>query len=120
MLYLIKQEGKEQNYLKIGYTKDINDRLKAYNTHNANFELIESFEGEKDIEAYAHKILTQFKYKGEWYIENNDIYLIWELCKHESRLRINERKLEKLETDYKELETKCNFIETELEKTLEL
>ena len=50
MIYLIKQEGKEQNYLKIGYTKDIDDRLKAYNTHNANFELIETIEGEKDIE----------------------------------------------------------------------
>jgi len=35
----------------------MDDRLKAYNTHNANFELIEIFEGEKDIETFAHQLL---------------------------------------------------------------
>lgn len=116
MLYLIKQEGKEQNYLKIGYTKDIDDRLKAYNTHNANFELLETFEGEKDIETYAHKLLNQLKYKGEWYIESNEIYTIWELCKHESRLRINEQEIEKLQKEYEKLKENYNFILLELEK----
>ena len=117
MIYLIKQEGKEQNYLKIGYTKDIDDRLKEYNTHNANFELIETIEGEKDIETYAHKLLVQFKYKNEWYIENNEVYIIWELCKHESRLRINEKRIEELEEVYKNLKEKYNLLESELEKT---
>lgn len=116
MLYLIKQEGKNENYLKIGYTKDIDDRLKAYNTHNANFKLIETFDGDKDIETFAHKILTQFKYKGEWYIENNEIYLIWELCKHEFQIRNQEKRLEKIEKEYKELEQEYNFIQTELKR----
>lgn len=103
MLYLIKQQGKEESYLKIGYTKDIKERIKAYNTHNANFELIEVIEGEKDIETLAHEILLQFKYKGEWYIENNEIYLIWEICKQESKLRKLEQKLD-------ELEKNCNSL----------
>ena len=106
MLYLIKQQGKEKNYLKIGYTKNIEDRIKAYNTHNAEFELIDSIEGEKDIETFAHEILFQFKYKGEWYVENNEVYLIWEICKQESKLRKLEQKVEKLEKDYKDLKIK--------------
>lgn len=116
MIYLIKQEGKNENYLKIGYTKDLDDRLKAYNTHNANFELIETFEGDKDVEAFAHKTLANLKYKGEWYIENNEIYLIWELCKHESRIRKQEERLEKLELEYKNLEKEYAFIQSELER----
>lgn len=112
MLYLIKQEGKEQNYLKIGYTKNLDERLKAYNTHNASFELIEFFEGEKDIETFAHNLLIQFKYKGEWYIENNEIYLIWKLCKQESKIRKTSQNIEKLKLEIKLLKEEI----TELKK----
>ena len=35
MIYLIKSN----NYLKIGYTSNIQSRTKAYNTHNPNYEV---------------------------------------------------------------------------------
>lgn len=98
MIYLIKQEGKTKNYLKIGYTNCLDDRIKAYNTHNAEFEIIDSFEGEKDIETFAHQILNELKYKGEWYLESNEIYLVWEMCKQESKLRKNTQDIEKLKS----------------------
>lgn len=121
MLYLIKQEGKEQNYLKIGYTKNIEERLKAYNTHNANFKLIETIENaDISIETFAHNLLEKFKYKGEWYTESNEVYLIWEICKQETRLRINEQKISQLEKDYQQLEKEISFYKKELERLLSI
>lgn len=86
--------------------------MKAYNTHNANFELIDSFEGEKDIETFTHNLLIKFKYKGEWYLENNEVYLIWEICKQEAKLRKNEKSIEKLIL-------KINLLKEELNKLVE-
>lgn len=36
MIYLIKN----RNYLKIGYSNNIEERLKNYNIHNPNYELL--------------------------------------------------------------------------------
>jgi len=36
MLYLIKST----EYLKIGYTDNLDSRLKQYDTHNPNYELL--------------------------------------------------------------------------------
>ena len=66
MLYLIKQYGKNTTYLKIGYTQNLQERLKAYNTHNAEFELVCSMEGDQELETFAHKLLLEYNIKGSY------------------------------------------------------
>lgn len=40
IVYLLKDEGKEQTYLKVGHTNDWeNSRVLKYNTHNPNYTL---------------------------------------------------------------------------------
>ena len=41
MLYLIRLKGETNTLLKIGYTKDIDQRLKTYKTHNPLVELVD-------------------------------------------------------------------------------
>ena len=67
MLYLIKQYGRNTTYLKIGYTQNLEERLKAYNTHSAEFELINSMEGNQELETFAHKLLAEYNIKCEWF-----------------------------------------------------
>jgi hypothetical protein len=50
MLYLIKSG----NYIKVGYTTNINKRLCAYNTCNPDYELIDVVEGSKQDESEFH------------------------------------------------------------------
>lgn len=46
MLYLIKSG----NYIKIGYSENLEKRLQSYNTHNPNYQLIDTIEGDEDLE----------------------------------------------------------------------
>ena len=77
MLYLIKQNGQNQNFLKIGYSKNIDSRLKQYNTYNPNFEILGIASGDKTQESLLHNLIKDYKYKTEWFIENEEIYNIW-------------------------------------------
>ena len=57
MLYLIKLKGETNTLLKIGYTKDMDKRLKTYKTHNPLVELIDMKEGNTYDEFYLHNKL---------------------------------------------------------------
>ena len=57
MLYLIKLKGETNTLLKIGYTKDMDKRLKTYKTHNPLVELIDMKEGKTYDEFYLHNKL---------------------------------------------------------------
>lgn len=103
MLYLIKQYGKNTTYLKIGYTQNLQERLKAYNTHNAEFELVNSMEGNQELEAFAHKLLLEYNIKGEWFKEDPMVYYVWELTKQEYDIRKQEDKIRGQEEAIKEL-----------------
>ena len=46
MIYLIKN----RNYLKIGYSNNIEERLKNYNIHNPNYELLAIRDGTREFE----------------------------------------------------------------------
>ena len=52
MLYLIKS-GK---YLKIGYAKDVSKRLKDYYTHNPDYQLLDTSEGNLKMETLKQEI----------------------------------------------------------------
>lgn len=103
MLYLIKQYGKNTTYLKIGYTQNLQERLKAYNTHNAEFELVCSMEGDQELETFAHKLLLEYNIKGEWFKEDPMIYYVWKLTKQEYDIRKQEDKIRGQEEAIKEL-----------------
>lgn len=79
MLYLIKLKGKTNTLLKIGYTKDIDKRLKTYKTHNPLIELVDIKEGNTIDESCLHNKLKEYLFDNskEWFIENDEIYHIW-------------------------------------------
>lgn len=103
MLYLIKQYGKNTTYLKIGYTQNLQERLKAYNTHNAEFELVCSMEGDQELETFAHKLLSEYNIKGEWFKEDPMVYYVWKLTEQEYDIRRQETKIDEQEKAIKEL-----------------
>ena len=79
MLYLIKLKGETNTLLKIGYTKDIDKRLKAYKTHNPLIELVDIKEGSTFDESCLHNKLKEYLFDNskEWFIEDNEIYNTW-------------------------------------------
>jgi hypothetical protein len=79
MLYLIKLKGETNTLLKIGYTKNIDKRLKTYKTHNPLIELIDIKEGSIFDESCLHNQLKEYLFDNskEWFIENDEIYNIW-------------------------------------------
>jgi predicted RNase H-like nuclease (RuvC/YqgF family) len=116
MLYLIKEYGKNKTYLKIGYTQNLEERLKAYNTHSAEFELVNSMEGSQELEAFAHKLLADYNIKGEWFKEDPMIYYVWELTKQEYKIREQEKTIEELETRLHELSDHVDFFKEKYEE----
>ena len=114
MLYLIKQYGRNTTYLKIGYTQNLQERLKAYNTHNAEFELVNSMEGSQELEAFAHKLLLEYNIKGEWFKEDPMVYYVWELTKQEYKIRDQENKIDKQEKTIKELKDSFDKLSKDL------
>lgn len=77
MLYLIKSS----NYLKIGYTSNLKTRLQDYNTHNPDYILLDTCNGNLNDEAAIHNILKEYQYRSEWFHYNKKILDIWEECK---------------------------------------
>jgi hypothetical protein len=63
-LYLVSSGNK----VKLGYSSDIENRMKSYRTHNPDFELINVFyrEDAKEFEKYLHKKYFNNR-KLEWY-----------------------------------------------------
>ena len=55
--------------LKIGYAKNVANRMKAYKTHNPTATPMYSIAGGKALEKRYHSILAQWgnKVSGEWY-----------------------------------------------------
>ena len=82
MIYLILSAGFKDNNpdqfekrLKIGYTDNLENRLKAYLTTNPDFILLQTREGDIGLECYLHKKFEKYKYpKGnEWFYYNQEI-----------------------------------------------
>lgn len=73
MLYLLKSG----NYLKIGYAKNIEERMKLYTTHNPDFELLDKAEGTLLDEKELHKICKKWQHRTEWYDYTEEIIEIF-------------------------------------------
>ena len=84
MLYFIKSGS----YVKIGFAKDIKKRMKQYSTHNPNFQLLDSIDGELKEEKFLHKILKNYQFKTEWFYNTPEVYSIWNSYK-QCKLDIN-------------------------------
>lgn len=69
IVYLIQQN----KFLKIGFTTDLEKRLKDYQTHNANFELLYSIQGTRSLEKGLHNKFNHFRYNNEWFFYNDEI-----------------------------------------------
>ena len=81
MIYLInttyydKKNSKIIDLLKIGYTSDLDSRLKAYLTTNPEYILLQTREGDTKIESYLHKKFEKYRYKDskEWFYYDQEI-----------------------------------------------
>ena len=82
MLYLIKEYGKEKEYLKIGKADSIDNRIKQYDTHCAEFEVLDTFEGNTKEEKLLHTLLEDYTVKGEWMEYSEEILSLWKMYKH--------------------------------------
>lgn len=65
--YLIQQG----NYLKIGYTSNLKNRLKQYDTHNMYYKLLYVING--NCEKELHEKFKKYKEKTEWFKYNDEI-----------------------------------------------
>ena len=82
MIYLILCAGFKDNNpdqfekrLKIGYTDNLENRLKAYQVANPGFILLDTREGDTRVESYLHKKFEKYRYKDsrEWFYYNQEI-----------------------------------------------
>lgn len=68
-VYLIQQDC----YYKIGFSKNLFNRTKQYNTHNANYSLLYYIKGGRDLEKELHRRFKKYNYSLEWFYVNSDI-----------------------------------------------
>ena len=79
MIYLIQSAYIDENdnfhkALKIGYAKDLEKRLTAYNTHLPSYKLLNSREGDDELEKHIHLYFSKYRLSNhEWFEYNDDI-----------------------------------------------
>ena len=81
MIYLIEttyynKDTKEVlDLLKIGYTKDINSRIDSYFLHNPECRLLDTREGNTELESYFHSLYNKYSYpkRKEWFYYSQEI-----------------------------------------------
>ena len=88
MLYLIK----DRDYIKIGYTSNLDQRQKAYETTNCYAEVIMTKDGPRKDESNLHKLCDKWHYKNEWFHYDDEIIKIFEEYQPDQEERI--KKLE--------------------------
>lgn len=102
MLYLIE----DRDYLKIGYTSNIEERIKTYKITNVYCKLTDIKEGDKYNEYELHKLCDNWKVTGEWFHNCPEVLEIW--SKYNSN-KIDYRKLKNILKDLSELWNTTNL-----------
>lgn len=71
LVYFIKSG----NFLKIGYTTNLDSRLKAHQTSNPDFELLYTIPGQKFDESAFHERFKKFRsiQKTEWFVIESEL-----------------------------------------------
>ena len=96
MIYLIKSGGVDDRFLlKIGYAKDVDKRLLGYRTHNPEIELLDTREGDKELETLLHNYFSDFSYPGqpEWFYYNSKIIKEFQLDKDSIKKVVNSKEI---------------------------
>lgn len=80
MIYLIEsfmRSGDDHplRCLKIGYAKNVEERMKAYKTYNPSVKLLKTREGDYDLENYLHNYFKRYELSdfNEWFIYSKKI-----------------------------------------------
>jgi len=73
MLYLLKLDS----CYKIGYTKNIQERIKHLSVTHLEVELISTKHGDKNDEKEIHKLCRKYKIKNELFQINNEVEKIF-------------------------------------------
>lgn len=111
MLYLIK----DRDYLKIGYSANIDQRKKAYETTNCYAEIIMTKDGTMKDEKVLHELCKQWRYKNEWFYYDDEILRIFEEYKPDQ-----EERIEELEKTIEILKLQIDNIDRRLREVLNL
>jgi hypothetical protein len=78
MIYFIECAGR----IKIGYTKDVADRIKGLSTGSAHdLRLLCSFEGSVDFERAIHRRLKTRRLRGEWFEDCTEVRELMDLLR---------------------------------------
>lgn len=77
MLYLIKEYGKENQYLKIGSSDNLKNRFKQYNTCCAEYEVLDTFEGSYEEESILRNVFKDLIVRNEWMLYDEKIISMW-------------------------------------------
>ena len=73
MIYLIQSAYIDENdnfhkALKIGYAKDLDKRLVAYNTHLPSYKLLKTRDGDENLEKHLHIYFSRYRLSNhEWF-----------------------------------------------------
>ena len=76
MIYLLRSYTDNGSLLKLGYAKELDNRLSQYKSHNPGIKLIKLREGSRILEKKFHLYFHFLKYSAymkEWYVDNDDI-----------------------------------------------
>jgi len=96
-----------QDYIKIGFTTDMNTRLNAYNTHNPLYKVLRVIDG--NYESFLHRKFSNKRFKNEWFLLNEEDvnFLLTESLITTLDIEITE---EKVERERREREEKAETI----------
>jgi len=65
----------EGKYIKIGYTRDIKNRMNGIECDNPNdLTLLACFPGDRRTELALHEAFSHCRYRNEWFHAANDIF----------------------------------------------
>lgn len=105
MLYLIK----DRDYIKIGYTSNLDQRQKAYETTNCYAEVLMTKDGTRKDESNLHKLCDKWHYKNEWFHYDDEIVKIFEEYQPDQEERIKKLEIE-LFTLKTQMQSVINYI----------
>ena len=86
MLYLLE----DREYLKIGYAKDVNQRIKQHQISNLHLKLLDTKIGTLRNEKELHQLCKKYRIQSEWYQNCSEVIDIWN--RYNSKLEISDLK----------------------------
>ena len=110
MLYLIR----DRDYIKIGFTDNLDQRQKAYETTNCYAEVIMTKDGSRRDEKILHELCKQWHYKNEWFNYDDEIVRIFKEYKPdvEEEMKNLKKKTKELEDSLKNINCRLNALST--------